>query len=140
VQQIFRGSGVLSYRKKNWATIWIDDEIARYYRSTIRTPGQHKNVQRPLYRSHITLVNGRHEPQAQHSPFWGKYEGEKIRFTYTGEVHFVRGKWFIKCRCKRMGDIREELGLSRIFAIRPPHITIARITDTPARIGNTSNE
>lgn len=88
---------------------------------------------RPMYRAHITVVNGRHEPQACEHPAWGKYEGELIHFTYTGEIHFAKGKWFLKCRCRRMGDIREELGLSRIFAVRPPHITIARVTDAPAR-------
>lgn len=131
--QVFKSTGRLSYRKKNWITIWVDDEISRYYRSTIVTPGEHKMIGRPMYRTHITVVNGRHEPDACLHSAWGKYEGELVHFTYTGLVNFAKGKWFLKCRCKRMGDIREELGLPRIFANRPPHITIARVTDQPAK-------
>ena len=132
---MFDGQGTLRYREGSWATIWMDkdDDIAKYYRSIIRTPGYHKMMAKPLYRPHITVVNGRHEPQASSSLAWGKYEGETVSFTYSGDISFSKGKWFIKCECIRMGDIRVELGLSRIFAVRPPHITIARIVKDPAK-------
>ena len=133
--QVFKGTGVISYRKKNWITLWVDDEIASYYRSTIMTPGLHKMITRPMFRAHITVVNGKHEPKAQYSSYWKKHVGRRVSFTYTPEIHFYKGKWFIKARCKIMEDIREELGLRRVFARRPPHITIARVTDTPERIG-----
>ena len=126
--QEYPGEGVLEYRADGWATLWVDDEIARYYRSTILTPGRHKIVQRPRYPAHITLVNGRHEPEAASSPIWGKHSGERVPFTYKNEIHFEGDKWFIKCQCVRMEDIRSELGLSRVFAVRPPHIAIANCT------------
>lgn len=78
-----------------------------------------------MWGSHLTIVNGRWE-KIRNIEAWRKYEGEQIEFQYSNEVQYETPFYFLFCYSERIGDIREELGLSRVFAKRPLHLTLGR--------------
>ena len=117
----FNSIGTLHYRDERWCSIVCDTELARYYRAQIND----KKIMLPMWGTHITVVNGRWE-KALKREHWGKYEGEKVEFSYSNDIQYESPFYFMFCRCERIGDLREELGLKRVFAVRPLHLTLGR--------------
>ena len=83
----------------------IDPEIGRYYRSLFP---KYVQINSPLYPAHISVV--RHEIVPNLS-LWGKYEGEPIVFCYDGAIHSNGTYYWLDCFCRRLEEIRQELGL-----------------------------
>jgi hypothetical protein len=98
-----------------------DAELARYYRTQIHD----SNLMLPMWGTHITVVNGRWEKVKNHDA-WNKYANEKIKFTYSNDLQYDPPFYFLFCYCERIADIREELGLPRVFAKRSLHLTLGR--------------
>jgi hypothetical protein len=95
------------------------------------TPKYHR-LQRQKYPPHISVVRN----EWFESPLWGKHEGEVVEFTYDPCTRNDETYHWLRVWCDRLGEIRQELGLSPSRDLtRPPdgedcfHITI----------GNTKN-
>ena len=83
----------------------IDPNIAAFYRSLI--PKWHDwNV--PLYPSHISVVRKEEIPNLD---LWGKHEGEEVKFLYSPIVQMGKVYFWLNVFCKRLEEIRVELGL-----------------------------
>ena len=118
---------VLDLDSKNWR------EMYRYYRALVP---KYLRMQPQMYDPHITFVRGYKglgdeaeliepiDPDLK-KEFWGKYEGEVVPFEYDPELKTDGTMWWLDAFSKRLEDIREELGLSKM---REPydsfHITI----------------
>jgi hypothetical protein len=105
----YNGEGVLEYGPDIRIVVWIDRNLADYYRSLIP---KYKYVQPQKYPPHITVVRtGKEQPT--NMTVWNKYQGQSIPFTYDNEVH-TDGKYFyLNAWSDRIGEIRQELGLSK---------------------------
>lgn len=117
----FHSYGTIRYRDDKWCSLMCDPELGRYYRAQIHD----KLLMQPMWGTHVTIVNGRWE-KIKNKKAWKKYEGERLRFEYDSEVRYEPPFYFLFCFSEKIGDIREELGLSRIFAVRPLHLTLGR--------------
>jgi len=85
--------------------LYIDPEIAKYYRTLI--PKWLKSNPQ-MFPSHISIVRNEIPPNLE---FWGKYEGEKLDFEYEPIVKFGKVYCWLDCFCSRLEEIRLELGL-----------------------------
>jgi hypothetical protein len=115
---------VLDLNSKNWR------EMYRYYRALVP---KYFTMHSQMHDPHITVVRGYKaggdlvEPlnPDKKAELWGKYEGEVVPFEYDPELKDDGTMWWLNAFSKRLEDIREELGLSKI---REPfksfHITI----------------
>jgi len=119
----YESTGKLSYKNSTWISLIIDNELVKYYRSTVFAKD---GMQIPMHGAHITVVNGNWEV-VPNRELWNKYEGENVTFSYDGDVKLVRGTWFMYCNSPRIEEIRVELGLTSLFANRPLHFTIGKI-------------
>lgn len=120
---IYTGKGYINYCN-TWAYVQVPFDFIRYYRLVIlHTTG--KVIQLPEARAHITLVAGRHE-KPKNKEFWGKYEGEKIKFKYDNKINYQHPYFWVVVECKRLQDIRVELGLKPNLKW-PFHITIGNL-------------
>lgn len=109
----------------------VDQGLSDYYRALIP---KWMDVNRPRWPAHITVVRPHKEiPVALE--FWGKYEGELVEFEYQNYLHSGKVYLWLNVFCKRLEEIRIELGLpvSSEFT-RPPagylkcfHCTIANL-------------
>ena len=117
----FEAEGVLTYTPKTKeeaeaivgvhpgirAIVRIDQGISDTYRSLI--PKAHY-VQPQMYPAHITVVRNLKETPVNLEA-WGKYEGERVPFTYQNEVEQDGPYYFLRCESPRIAEIRRELGL-----------------------------
>lgn len=117
---MFRSSGTLIYYPSWWIVLRCCDDLARYYRRSLRIKG----LAAPPYGSHITVVNGGVE-EPPNKPFWQKYDGDEIEFEYSSEVYGEDGFYWLMVKCDKLHDIREELGLERELKW-PLHLTVAK--------------
>ena len=128
---LYKSTGVLRYSEdKGYKLIVvIDKQIARYYRSLI--PKWYV-VQGTRYDPHITVVRSYKETPPDLTA-WGKYEGQEIEFLYDSTIQMSENYYWLNILCKRLEEIRLELGLpvTSIYT-RPPegfskffHTTIA---------------
>ncbi len=106
---MFRSIGTFQYGPGIRAVLWVDQELADYYRRLI--PKYHY-AQKPMYPAHITVVRTAKETPTKMDA-WGKYEGEQIEFDYQDEVLNDGTYFYLRVKSERLGDIREELGLPR---------------------------
>lgn len=123
-------SGKLHYGPSNRLVVWVDQSISDYYRSLLPKAWY---VRPQYHRAHITVVrNGKENPvNMEH---WGKYEGEIIPFEYEPRVYWGQVYYFLRVQSKRIGDIREELGMPRYRGGAPQdvncyHITVGNVKD-----------
>ncbi len=117
---MFGSYGIISYGPGVKAAVSVDEDIARYYRKLIPKCFE---VSSQYYAAHITVVRfGIEIPPRME--FWDKYEGEKIFFEYSPQVIFEGVYYYLEAYSKRIGDIREELGLPRFRRDGCYHITI----------------
>lgn len=103
------GTGVIQYGPGTRIVVWIDLEIANYYRSLI--PKAYY-VSPQKYRPHITVVRPKFE-KIKNMKFWKAYNGKSISFTYEGKTYFDKTYFYLDVQSHEIGDIREELGLTR---------------------------
>lgn len=107
----------------------VDQGISDYYRSLIP---KYIVANPPRYPAHITVVRSYKETPTNLEP-WGKYEGEKVEFFYDPEIKSGRVFHWLNAFCKRLEDIRLELGLPVVSEYTLPpegfvkcfHITVA---------------
>jgi len=108
--------GIIDYYKH-----WINKEIALDFGGINRVPIR---FEKTVWGSHISVNRGTKPPKKN---LWRKHQGENIKFTYSNRIYRVHWFFCVDAYSKRLEDIREEMGLSRI----PPygyHITIGRIS------------
>ena len=108
---MYSGRGILHYHI-NWLVVYTDDEIGRYYRAIITREHPSVKLNSPMHGAHITVIAGKYETPPKKDLYWGLYEGEIVDFQYSPEIHFDDGLYYwLTVECKRIEDIREELGL-----------------------------
>jgi len=119
-------TGILQYGPGIRAVVWIAEDIAKYYRSLIP---KYYYVKPQMYPPHITVVRtGKETPV--NMEVWGKYDGEKVPFTYNSDIATDGNYFFLDARSERIGDIREELGLPRFRfndISKQYHITLGNV-------------
>lgn len=129
---MYKSNGIINYSNKSGfyrLTVEIDQELANYYFSLIP---KYIWVNRPRYKAHITVVRPEKETPI-FLEFWKKYQGEKVEFLYDPNIQCGREYFWLNILCKRLEEIRAELGLSiRSQYTQPPvgfskyfHCTIA---------------
>jgi hypothetical protein len=105
---MFESQGKLHYSivKYHKLIVEVDSEIVRYYRAMMP---KYVQSQPQMHRPHISVT--RHE-RIPNLDFWGKYEGELVKFYYDGIIHEDTVYYWLNCFCGRLEEIRVELGLS----------------------------
>ncbi len=117
---MYTSFGFLEYSNSGWIVLKCCEDLAKYYRRSLRK----KCLSSPPFGSHLTVSNGNFE-YAVNSTAWKKYENEPIEFSYSNEIQYQDGYYWLTIECNRLHDIREELGLSRNLKW-PLHLTIAK--------------
>ena len=124
---MFNCRGKLLYYPSWWLILKVDEDICRYYRNLIYFHNRSIKLNSSKNGAHITVIAGKYQhPDDEHKLLWGKYEGEKIKFKYNSEIETNDEYFWVKIECKRIEDIRVELGLPPKI-IYPWHLTIGKI-------------
>ena len=121
---IYNSTGTLRYidtSGSKWIRLMCCTELARYYRTQINDD----KLMLPMWGPHLTVCNGRWE-KIKNLKAWRKYEAKKIEFTYDNDMQYDAPFYFLFCYSDEIADLREELGLPRVFARRPLHFTLGR--------------
>lgn len=119
---MFTSKGILKYEAGHKLALYIDPEIARYYRSFIpKTILFHTSK----YRPHLTVIRtGREKPVNNNK--WGLYRNFEIEFQYDPYIYIEDVYIWINASSERLEEIRLELGLPRHYSYSNKfHITIA---------------
>ena len=124
---MFSGYGKLLYYPSWWLIVKVDEDVCRYYRNLIHFHNRPLRLNPSKHGAHITVIAGKYEkPEGAYAKLWGKYEGERIDFKYSPEIN-TNGEYFwMEVQCKRIEDIREELGLTPKI-LHPWHLTVGNI-------------
>jgi hypothetical protein len=106
--------GTLKYHNEPYKLILeVDQGIGDFYRSLIP---KYMPAKKPLYPTHVTVVRGGKDglviEYPIHLEFWGKYEGEEVEYHYDPIVQCGTVYYWLNVFCKRLEDIRVELGMS----------------------------
>ena len=104
---MFESVGKLRYSGEYRLVVEVDPELARYYRALIPS---WLPANRPRWPAHITIVRPEKEVPI-HLEYWGKYEGDSVPFLYDPEIKSGKIYYWLNIWCKRLEDIRTELGL-----------------------------
>lgn len=124
---MYWSSGILRYGPGIRAVVEVDDNLAKYYLALLPN---YIDANPQMYRAHITVVRIGKEP-VPNMEVWKKYTNEVIPFAYSPTVETDGTYYYLKVRCLRIQQIREELGLP---AFRPGrdcyHLTIANCKET----------
>lgn len=139
--ELFWSSGPLRYtRNFNCAdgsysgyklNVMVDPGIVEYYRALVP---KYVGLNGTRYPAHISVVR-RETPK--NPEFWGKYEGEEVKFAYSNAVHNGKIYFWLNAFSERLEEIRLELGLPvSTEYTRPPdgytkcfHITLGNLKD-----------
>ena len=105
---MYLGTGRIEYSERSRVVAWVDNELARYYRSMIPKA---RYVQPQMYPAHITVVRSYPIEIVPDRTAWGKHEGRIINFEYDGVVLFEKPYFYIEAWSEELNDIRTELGL-----------------------------
>lgn len=112
--------GTLTYGPGLMASVLVDKEIPKYYRSLIPKSNSLLGISYP---PHVTVV--RLDVEQPNIENWGKYEGEKIAIEYENIIRNDERHWWIDVYSERIGEIRQELGLGKFrVGYRRYHLTI----------------
>jgi hypothetical protein len=112
--QLFVSQGELHYEQKKIIVV-VDPEIVRFYRSLIP---KWIYVAPQMYPPHISVVS---KETPQFMEFWGKYEQQKVEFSYSQTIRHGQVYWWLNAFSTRLEAIRSELGLSVVEEYtRPP--------------------
>lgn len=134
MSELLESYGPLRYSQEDGQhrlVVEVDPELARYYRSFI--PKWIDN-NKPRWPAHITVVRPFKE-SVLNVQAWGKYEGEIVHFHYQNYLHTGKVYYWLNIFCKRLEEIRVELGLpvSSPFTLPPEgflkcfHCTVANL-------------
>jgi len=107
---LHESSGILRYSQGEFGyklVVEIDKQLSEYYRSLIPKWIQ---TNKQAYKPHITACRCYKETPVN-LEHWGKYEGEEVFFKYSPIVHFGKVYCWLNIFCKRLEEIRAELGL-----------------------------
>ena len=118
---MFSSKGKLHYHKE-WLMLYVEGDICRYYRTLVNMYSPSFKLNPPKFDAHVTVVAGKYTTPV-YPEFWNKYEGEIIQFEYDPYVVVDREYFWLQVQCKRIEDIRVELGLPRT-TVHPWHLTI----------------
>ena len=122
---MFSGNGKLKYHDNWWLVVNVEGDICKYYRTLVNFYDRSLQLNSPKHNAHITVIAGKYErPKYEH--LWNKYQDETIYFEYTPEITIDREYFWMEVKCKRIEDIREELGLTPKI-IQPWHLTVGNI-------------
>lgn len=108
MDSLYRATGFLKYSIDNSGyklIAEIEQDLADYYRSLIP---KYLYVNRQRYHAHISIVRREDPPNKE---FWGKYQDEEIEFLYDPDIKRGKVYYWLNCFCKRLEEIRIELGL-----------------------------
>lgn len=83
----------------------VDQGISEYHRALLP---KWIDSNRQKYPAHISVV--RHEVPPNLG-LWGSHEGEEVEFNYTHEIFFGQVYCWLNVFCKKLEQIRLELGL-----------------------------
>ena len=133
MNELHTSVGTLRYSNHSyWMVVDIDQGIMDFYQSLIP---KYIKYNKPLYPAHISVV--RKETPTITEP-WLKHQGEKIEFRYSPIIHSGELYIWLNVYCKRLEDIRRELGLPvHSWVTNPPapgfeqcfHSTIGNFKD-----------
>lgn len=134
---LFQSTGALRYfhRTGYKLIVEVDPEIVRYYR-TLMPKYIQSNPQ--MFAPHISVVREEIPPNLD---LWGKYEGQKAEFSYTGTVHFGAIYCWLNVFSTQLEEIRLELGLpvSTQYTLPPEgfvkcfHCTVGNFKEPPCK-------
>lgn len=105
--KFFESTGQLQYSKDWRLVLRVDQDLADYYRSLIP---KWMPCQRPRWAAHITVVRQEKEIPVN-KQYWWKYNKEPVNFFYIPHIHHGKVYYWINVYCKRLEEIRLELGL-----------------------------
>lgn len=122
---MYCSAGTLKYHRM-WVILLCDRGIIEYYASMI--PKYEGEVQPPKHGSHVSVVRKTEE----WCPGTRPMEGERIHFRYENRIRWNQKYIWIRVKCKKLEEIRQQLGLPR----KPEldfHITIGTWVDWQER-------
>jgi hypothetical protein len=130
---MYESLGILRYGPGIRIIVEIDRGIGDFYISLIP---KYYNAKSQRYRPHITVVRTDKEIPVN-MQFWGKYEGQNIKFYYDNNIQTDGVYFWLNVQSDDIAKIRQELGLPRYRDDRnfggvlrnEYHITIANIKD-----------
>lgn len=109
VEILYKSVGTLHYdRTRNGGyklVLMVDQEISNYYRALIP---KWIYTQPQMYPAHVSVVR---KEVPINLDAWGKYEGHKVEFFYSPIIHSGKVYYWLNVFCKRLEEIRIELGL-----------------------------
>lgn len=129
---MYSSKGKLHYGPGSRVVVWVSPDLASYYRSLIPKAW---DVQPQKYLPHITVIRPKYEKVKNFSA-WKKHEGRLIQFDYENIVRFDGTYFYLDAQSEEIGDVREELGLTRFRLTelgaerKCYHITIGNVKHT----------
>lgn len=114
-------TGVLRY-VDDWLMLAVDDEILRYYSSTIKKEFGVELHWRSKFGGHVSVIRGEPLPNPAN---WGHDEGREVKIWYTHQIYTNGEHWWLNVVCDELADIRSSYGLptnKKFF-----HLTIGRL-------------
>lgn len=103
--QLFKSEGTIHYGSTK-LIVKVDPGISYFYKSLIP---KYINIDPQKYRPHISVVRNETPINMEN---WGKYENEKVEFSYSNEIHNGQVYWWLNAFSIELEKIRVELGLS----------------------------
>lgn len=122
---MFKCTGKLLYYPTWWLILKVDEDVCRYYRKLIHFYNRSLRLNPSKNDGHITILAGKYEKPVN-KMLWGKYEGDKIEFSYNTEIKNDDEYYWMAVQCKRIEEIRLELGLNPTIKW-PWHLTIGNL-------------
>jgi 2'-5' RNA ligase len=106
---------------KWWLIVDADSELARYYRSLLKSHRFNTfSLTTPSWKQHITVVRNE---ESIDKLSWEKYHGQKVEFQYENKIYNNLAYYWLNVSCQKLYDIRVELGLPKEPEF-PFHLTI----------------
>ena len=130
-----KSNGILVYNPKrtdvrkvfvhdDWRlVIEVDHGIALYYNWWVERIWGLK-LQLPVWKAHITVLNGKQRVEPQFRKAWKAHERERVTFEYNVEFEQHWKFFALPVRCEYLNVLRAELGLP---AWDKYHITFGRM-------------
>ena len=138
-----KGKTVVGHKRTDspwWLVLNVSESISAYYRWWMEKELNPLKLDKgfklnsALWQNHITVLSGREEINENFQQYWKKYNNEIIEFEYLPYVYQTWRFFCIPVKCKKLEDIRKELGLtsfiqreSSVFPDYHFHLTIGRL-------------
>ncbi len=113
---MFESIGTFHYSENYKLVIDCDQELSEYYRCLIP---KYYDIQKSRWKAHITVVRSEKEAPIN-LEHWGKYQGQEINFFYDPIVKMGKIYFWLNIWCKKLEEIRIELGLSNVSEFTLP--------------------